>query len=228
MNQRTKSLLKILYYAVLTGLVGYFVWLLVNYFPLLAASPKEVESARAFVPKDGSLSSQLIFAALDRTKLKVSYDGTYTKIGYPNGDVQATIGVCADEVIRCYRIIGIDLQKLVHEDMAKHFEDYPKRWGLSEPDTNIDHRRVPNLHQFFSRQGASLPATQNASDYLAGDVVTYGITGIHPHIAIVVPSPAGKDRPWILHNHGFGPHMEDQLFHRTVEGHFRWFPITRN
>jgi uncharacterized protein YijF (DUF1287 family) len=63
-------------------------------------------------------------------------------------------GVCTDVVIRAYRNgLGIDLQKLVHEDMARDFAAYPKAWGLAKPDPNIDHRRVPNLQTFFRRRG---------------------------------------------------------------------------
>ena len=58
-------------------------------------------------------------------------------------------GVCTDLVIRSYRVLDTDLQKLVHEDMQLNFRIYPQLWGLSQPDANIDHRRVPNLQRFF-------------------------------------------------------------------------------
>ncbi|MEP7274637.1 MAG: DUF1287 domain-containing protein, partial [Acidobacteriota bacterium] len=54
--------------------------------------------------------------------------------------------------IRAYRAVVIDLQELVHEDMLKHFSTYPQLWKLNGPDSNIDHRRVPNLMKWFDRQ----------------------------------------------------------------------------
>lgn len=74
-------------------------------------------------------------------------------------------GVCTDVVIRAYRKLGIDLQKNVHEDMKANFGRYPKNWGLTRPDPNIDHRRVPNLMTFFSRYGEVLEITDRPEDY---------------------------------------------------------------
>jgi uncharacterized protein YijF (DUF1287 family) len=117
---------------------------------------------------------KLSAAASERAKLVVRYDSAYVKIPYPNGDVPAGTGVCTDEVIRSYRALGIDLQKEVHEDMQSNFSAYPnqRRWRLAHTDTNIDHRRVPNLQVFFSRKGESLPVTSNGADYLPGELVT--------------------------------------------------------
>ncbi len=38
---------------------------------------------------------------------------------------------CSDVVIRALRSQKVDLQKLVHEDMAKNFAEYPQKWQLS-------------------------------------------------------------------------------------------------
>ena len=100
-----------------------------------------------------SFSSQLIKAAQERTHYSVTYDGSYVAMAYPMGDVPLDRGVCTDLVIRAYRSLGIDLQQLVHEDMHNNFSHYPNIWGLSSTDTNIDHRRVPNLQTFFKRYG---------------------------------------------------------------------------
>lgn len=192
--------------------------------PLLTRSDW-VEVSRAHLPKDDSFATRLANAALDRTKDTVRYVGDYTKIPYPNGDVPAGTGVCTDEVIRSYRKLGIDLQRLVHEDMAAHFDVYPKQWKLPKPDSNIDHRRVPNLQTFLRRQGAALPLSKKPEDYRPGDIVTYNLTGNLTHIAIVVPSPKGESRPWIVHNIGEGPQMENSLFEFELTGHYRWQPV---
>jgi len=120
------------------------------------------------------------------TKKNVTYDGAYYKIPYPNGDVPDTIGVCTDVVIRTYRAIGLDLQKEVYEDIKANFELYPQFWGQKKPDTNIDHRRVPNLMKYFERQGAEVSITNNGKDYLPGDVVSWSLQGGLTHIGFLL------------------------------------------
>ena len=188
------------------------------------ASPQEVESARQHMPRDGSFAAKLVDAALDRTRHVVRYDGAYVKLDYPNGDVPEGTGVCTDEVIRSYRSLGLDLQKLVHEDMKAHFKAYPQQWGLPKPDANIDHRRVPNLQAYFKRHDAALPVSKNPEDYRPGDLVTCTVAGRLPHIMLVVPNPSGEGRPWVVHNIGQGPQFEDRLMEFPLTGHYRWHP----
>jgi len=166
---------------------------------------------------------RLSAAAMEQTSKPVIYNGAYRIIPYPNGDVPAHIGVCTDVVIRAYRRLGIDLQKEVHEEMLAHFSAFPKNWGLLAPDSNIDHRRVPNLQTFLSRRGAKLAVTTDADDYKAGDLVTWIVGGSLPHIGIVVNrrSADGK-RPMIVHNIGWGPKLEDMLFDFPITGHYRY------
>lgn len=173
---------------------------------------------------------RLSYAALDRLRYKVTYDGRYIPIAYPNGDVPGNIGVCTDTVIRSYRKLGIDLQRLVHEDMSRNFHAYPNlpKWGLSAPDPNIDHRRVHNLKAFFTRSGARLPVTNNPEDYQPGDLVTWSLGGDQEHIGIVVnrKSPVDPRRYMIVHNIADGEKIEDVLFEMPITGHFRYFPST--
>jgi len=166
---------------------------------------------------------KLVDAALERTDHRVTYDGSYRQIGYPAGDVPDDIGVCTDLVIRAYRALGIDLQKEVHEDMSRNFSAYPNHWAQSRPDRNIDHRRVPNLQVFFSRNGATLSNSIDPSEYRGGDLVTWMLPGNLPHIGIVVDqrSTDGK-RPLIVHNIGAGPKREDRLFDFPITGHYRY------
>src|SRR5690606_32448676 len=122
-----------------------------------------------------SFAVRLAAAATTQLESNVRYDGRYYAIAYPGGDVPPEVGVCTDVVIRAYRALGFDLQRAVHEDMAAHFQLYPSRriWGLTRPDPNIDHRRVPNLQVFFSRFGERLPVTNAGNDYMVGDLVTW-------------------------------------------------------
>jgi uncharacterized protein len=171
---------------------------------------------------------RFVAAAIERTGHPVRYAGKYVRIPYPGGDVPADTGVCTDEIIRSYRTVGIDLQKEVHEDMLANFAAYPSKriWGLTQPDSNVDHRRVLNLMTFFSRKGEALPATARAEDYAAGDLVTWDLGGNVPHIGIVVDRVADGRRRMIVHNIGSGPKMEDVLFHWKITGHYRYFGPT--
>lgn len=175
-----------------------------------------------------NLAERLSNAAIGRTRHNIRYDGRYIPIAYPMGDVPPNIGVCTDVVIRSYRSMGIDLQRLVHEDMSKAFYAYPNlsKWGLGAPDPNIDHRRVHNLRTFFARHAQRLPVTRNSRDYRPGDIVTWSLGGDQGHIGIVVNrrSPADPNRYLIVHNISSGTKMEDVLFNWPITGHFRYFP----
>jgi uncharacterized protein YijF (DUF1287 family) len=168
---------------------------------------------------------RLAAAAIERTNHSVRYAGAYVRIPYPGGDVPADTGVCTDEIIRSYRAVGIDLQKEVHEDMTLDFGAYPSRrlWGLAHPDSNVDHRRVPNLMVFFSRKGETLGVTTRAEDYAAGDLVTWDLGGNVPHIGIVVDRAGSDGRRMVVHNIGYGPKLEDVLFRWKITGHYRYF-----
>ncbi len=174
-----------------------------------------------------TFAESLSQAALKQTETEVTCDGSYFKIPYPGGDVPSHLGVCTDVIIRAYRALNIDLQKQVHEDMKAHFSLYPKLWGLKRPDTNIDHRRVPNLQTFFTRHGQSLPVTENPDDYKTGDLVTWNLKtiGTLPHIGIVTAERSPDNlRPLIVHNIGAGTALEDMLFSYTITGHYRYAP----
>nr|WP_245574917.1 DUF1287 domain-containing protein [Flavobacterium tegetincola] len=177
----------------------------------------------SFPNQEITFDRKLSNAAITLTKDNVTYDGAYVSIKYPNGDVPSNKGVCTDVIIRAYRKLGIDLQKEVHEDMKANFSKYPKTWGLRKTDTNIDHRRVPNLETFFSRKGQKLAVTNNPSDYKTGEMVTWMIGGKMPHIGIVthLKSRDGK-RFLIVHNLGGGQVLEDCLFSYEIVGHFKF------
>jgi hypothetical protein len=168
-------------------------------------------------------AAKLAEAAIERTLLPEVYDGSYQVIAYPGGDVLEDRGVCTDLVVRSYRALGIDLQQLVHEDMKREFAAFPKLWGLSRPDSNIDHRRVPNLQTFFERRGAQRPVSEDPAQYQVGDLVTWRLPTGLPHIGIVTDrrSDDGK-RPLVAHNIGNGPTLEDMLFEFPITGHYRY------
>jgi uncharacterized protein YijF (DUF1287 family) len=162
-------------------------------------------------------------AALELTRQNVVYDPAYTRISYPNGDVPADRGVCTDVIIRAYRKMGTDLQKDVHEDIKKNFNLYPNHWGLTRPDKNIDHRRVPNLMVFFKRFGEVKRITESAQDYVPGDIVCWNLRGGITHIGIVVDKKSvDSKRHLIVHNIGAGQVLADCLFEFRIIGHYRF------
>lgn len=165
---------------------------------------------------------KLVAAAIERTHHHVRYISAYVSIPYPGGDVPADTGVCTDEIVRIYRVVGVDLQKQVHEDMVQHFDLYPHKW-LSHPDSNIDHRRVPNLMLFFSRRGTQLPIAPRSEDYMPGDIVAWDLGGGITHIGMVVDRRGASGRYMVVHNIGRGPQMEDVLFDWKVIGHYRYY-----
>ena len=189
---------------------------------VISSNPKEIVQD-SIIENPSSFAGRLSNAAISIIDDKVIYTPDYVSIKYPNGDVPAKTGVCTDVVIRAYRKLGIDLQKEVHEDMKANFSKYPKTWGLTKTDTNIDHRRVPNLEVFFERKGEKLKITENASDYKTGELVTWMINGKLPHIGIVthLKSEDGK-RNLIIHNVGGGQVLQDCLFSYEIVGHYRF------
>ncbi len=173
-------------------------------------------------------ATTVVASARTQVGVTVHYDPAYARIGYPMGDVPIERGVCADVLVRAFRAAGIDLQQRVHDDMRAHFSAYPRIWNLHGPDSNIDHRRVPNLETFFRRQGAAAPISSIAEDYHAGDVVSWRLPNGLAHIGLVSDRRAtdGSARPLMIHNIGAGTQEEDVLFAWTIVGHFRWkFPI---
>jgi uncharacterized protein len=167
---------------------------------------------------------KLLTSAREQSAITKSYDPRYVQIAYPGGDVPRETGVCSDVIIRAFRAVDIDLQKLVHEDMAKNFVVYPRRWNLSRPDTNIDHRRVPNLMMYFSRLGKALPILENAQHFQAGDIVAWDLGTGQTHIGIASGErKLFAQRSLIFHNIGAGVQHEDVLFKWRVIGHYRYW-----
>ena len=191
---------------------------LVIAFAILASvSPSQSQTIATISGTD------LAAAANAQIGVTTLYDPAYVSLKYPGGDVPMERGVCCDVVIRALRMHGVDLQKLVHEDMKANFAAYPKNWGLKTTDRNIDHRRVPNLMKFFSRKGKAVPVTDSDADYRPGDIVTWMLPGNLPHIGIIAAEKVpGSDRPAVIHNIGGGAQREDVLRAFKITGHYRW------
>lgn len=185
-------------------------------------------SAVAQAPPRADFTRRLVAAANDRIHQSVRYDPGYAKIPYPSGDVPPESGVCTDEIIRIYRAVGVDLQKEVHEDMAANRSSYPfkSKWHQVRLDTNIDHRRVPNLAVFFSRKGEALATSRNPADYAPGDIVVWMLPSGRDHIGMVVDRKSEQGAYLVEHNIGEDPKIEDILFAWKITGHYRYRPVS--
>lgn len=186
--------------------------------------PAKIESSST-TEVDSLQIKQIVENALEQTEITKNYSKEYFQISYPNGDLPIETGACTDVIIRAFRKAGVDLQKEVHEDMRSNFGEYPKKWGLERPDTNIDHRRVPNLQTFFTRKKRSISITDSPKDYRPGDIVSWDLGGKGvTHIGLVsnVWNRTG-DRFLIVHNIGAGTRAEDVLFSWKITGHYRYF-----
>jgi len=189
------------------------------------ASEGNAEKLIADLSTNPANGHQLAAAALERSLRKVEPDFAYYAIDYPGGDIPDDRGMAEDLIVRSYRAVGIDLQKEVHEDMKKNFRSYPRKFKMSKPDPNIDHRRVENLTKFFSSNGESHSPSRIAEDYQMGDVVVWRMPYGANHVGIVVPGPGARaDEKWVVHNAGNGPVWENALFSYEVTHHLS-YPI---
>jgi uncharacterized protein YijF (DUF1287 family) len=179
-------------------------------------------------------ADKIVSAARAQLGVTTGYDPRYITLKYPNGDVPRSTGVCADVIVRAYRdALALDLQRLLHEDMLKNFAAYPRTWGMSHPDANIDHRRVLNLEAFWHRAHAQLwtASSPTAGDAFPaplapGDILTWRLDARLPHIGIVTEVSKGLLGTTIRVVHNWGNGAEDSPLstfapHRAI-GHFRW------
>ena len=149
---------------------------------------------------------------------------------FPGGDLDPTMGVCTEVIIRALRWGGVcDLQEEIYNDIKSHYADYPmSRWSARKPDPNIDQRRVPNQMVWFSKYWNEI----EGNEYQPGDVVAWDMDGDSwgDHIGIVSdkirPSHLPKSREledYVNHNFPSPGYVaeEDVLNEWTIIGHYR-------
>ncbi|MFH6994956.1 DUF1287 domain-containing protein [Flavobacterium sp. FlaQc-48] len=204
----------------------FFIFTLIFFFYSCNQKQERNAIAKNSLPNHTTFADKLSNAAISIIDPSIDYDPAYFSIKYPNGDIPENKGVCTDVIIRSYRKLGIDLQKEVHEDMLENFSAYPnlQKWGMTKTDTNIDHRRVPNLEIFFERKGEKLAISEDPKEYQTGEIVTWMINAKLPHIGIVTnrKSADGK-RNLIVHNVGNGQVLQDCLFAYKIVGHYKYW-----
>jgi len=191
-----------------------------RYAPLLAL-PHNVQSVKgpAFVQTERFTALQkAVLGDLDRQcRSKIWYQDGY----YSGGEPPPKIGVCTDVVVRSYRAAGVDLQKLLQQDIAQS----PSSYHVPRPDPNIDHRRCRNLVVFFKRHGKELATERSKADWEPGDIVFWDTRadGRPDHIGVIANGTDGDGNPTVVH-HWPGTYVTetDWLYRLPVLYHFRY------
>lgn len=188
------------------------------FFYAQRSAPRHATKLRSRTP----IAARIVAGA--KAQQGTLYNPEYTVISYPNGDVPREHGACTDVVIRALRAAGYDLQQLIHEDMRRNFPIYPHQWGLTHPDPNIDHRRVPNQMRFFARHGRSLTtvvASATLAQWQPGDFVYWDIGGGHLHTGVLSDTCNSAGVPFVVHN-CYICVEQDCLAQWKIIGHFRY------
>lgn len=162
-------------------------------------------------------ADKLVASALDQVTWGTRYDASYASLKYPGGDVPRDRGACTDVVIRAYRTIGKDFQKLIFEDKKKRPAAYPKYSGQKGPDRNIDHRRCRNLVVYLNKFGKK----PGGKDWKPGDLVFWRLDSGLDHVGLVVNTRGASGDYEVVHNIA-GTAKEDVLNRWTITGHYRY------
>lgn len=178
----------------------------------LAPTPRQATLA----PAPRKRSQDPVFqGALAQLREPATYDDSYRKIAFPGGDVPKGVGACSDVVVRALRNVGIDMQAEVSRDHRKRA--YP---AISEPDPNIDHRRVRNLTVYFERHFDKIGTDAPPSEWKPGDIVVWKMYNGRDHTGVVSDRLGRSGWPAVIHNTGQVAE-EDVLHLWNVVGHYR-------
>jgi uncharacterized protein YijF (DUF1287 family) len=213
---------------VATAIVASPRWHLVSSARVLAIRPLSRQTAVTPIAHPRTVADRIVNGAKAEVIRGVQYDSGYVSIRYPNGDVPADRGACTEVIIRGLRNAGYDLQQLMHEDMKRDFSAYPKLWGLSAPDSNIDHRRVPNHLVFMRRHGLELPrstAGRDAATWQPGDLVYWRLPSGQTHCGVISNDRSEGGLPLVIHNIGPVASQQDCLTAWEIIGHSRYPPV---
>jgi uncharacterized protein YijF (DUF1287 family) len=197
-----------------------------NWMWMKPSSEPRVDDGLRLIRHPKTAADKIVNGAKMEAIRKVRYDASYLTIPYPNGDVPKDQGACTDVIVRALRNAGYDLQKLMHEDMAGHFSLYPQQWHMSGPDSNIDHRRVPNHIAFMKRFAKQLPLStggEDAKTWQPGDLVYWTLTPTNlTHCGVISNDRNADGLPLVIHNIGPVTRQADCLTSWRIIGHFRY------
>jgi len=181
--------------------------------------------ARACADDSTGLARQIVLRAREEVTRGVAYDSSYLSLAYPGGDVAASRGVCTDVVVRALRNAGLDLQRLIHEDILRRPGAYAR--AVKRPDASIDHRRATPQLIYFEAHARRLPrdvlSTESRQSFAPGDVIIWSLKndGQAEHVGIVSDRQGPRGLPLVIHNIGPHPTEEDVLDAWQILGHYR-------
>lgn len=154
----------------------------------------------------------ILQSALAYVSTRPKYQSKYYITGYPNDGY----GVCTDVVASALRGAGYDLMALVDNDIASNPDDY----DITEPDVNIDFRRIKNLQVYFEHNATSLTTDiSQIEQWQGGDIVVF-----NNHIGIVSDHRNKDGAPYVIHHNSpwQKSYEEDILESRDdIAGHYR-------
>ena len=140
----------------------------------------------------------MLEAAKKEVDNKVTYLSSYRMGGYPPEEE----GVCTDVIWRALKNAGIDLKSEMDNDIKTNTLAY--RNGVTQPDPNIDFRRVKNQHVYFERFYTKLTTEVNPDDkenlkeWQPGDII---VKSNNEHVAMVSDKVDDDGVPYVLHNY---------------------------
>lgn len=194
-------------------------------------SPLRTVSKVPRIPLATPFQRSIVTTARRQYTKKVRYSDRYFRLSYPGGDVPADLGMSVDLVIRSLRSAGIDLQRLVHEDLIINPDAYPLyRWPTGYPDYHIDHRRIAILKVFLDRYALRLTsrvALATLERWQSGDLVIWSTrrTNVLPnHIGVVSDRRNEKGVPYVFEIYSKDAVVAESRLvnHWTVVAHYRW------
>lgn len=135
--------------------------------------------------------TDILRSAKDYVATNPIYKSGYFQGGWPDDGT----GVCTDVIAYALLGAGYDLREMVDEDIRTSQGD-GSPYHVSEPDSNIDYRRVSNLRTFFDRHATTLTSDMGAvAEWQGGDIVCYP-----NHIGIVSDRRNEAGVPYVIHN----------------------------
>jgi uncharacterized protein YijF (DUF1287 family) len=172
--------------------------------PLLHPARLSEGEAGPDTDRDGIPDALDVLIGAKKTVLNAdAYTEGYVAIKYPMGDVPRTTGVCTDVIVRAVRNAGVDIQKALHDDIARARASYPMVKGNG--DTHIDHRRVKTLLPYFKRhwEAHSAKLDDPKDPLLPGDVIfmdTFPGRSGPDHIGIISDRIGDAGLPLVINN----------------------------
>ena len=146
-------------------------------------------------------------------KTRPRYRSAYYTAGHPDDGC----GVCTDVVAQALLAAGYDLKALMARDIAHN----PQAYGITEPDSAIDFRRVVNQRTFLERYAISLTCDiEDLAAWQGGDIAVFS-----DHVGIVSNRRDTDGIPYLIHHEGpFQLAYEDDGLARRandIVGHYR-------